>query len=178
MTTTTKPRPYISDRHLWDTIASEAGAIAVWPQTSDRIYFDAAKSNHLPANLSEGDHGSTVVDIGHGVLVRASGSAYRQGARWVVEGQWFPSQYPTGRDLTKLQDERAREVFGELITEWARTHEGDIAQADDIDRNNGARHLEEQIARHEEAITILREQLHACEEGEPFTQFPDLPTKR
>jgi hypothetical protein len=59
----------------------------------------------------------------------------------------------------------------------AQTHAGDLAQADDIDRNNGARTLEEAIAKHEEALSILRAQLTACEEGEPFTQYPDLPTK-
>jgi hypothetical protein len=91
------PRPYRSDRHLWSVAESEAGAIAVWPQTSDRLYFDIAKASHLPANLPTSD--------------------------------------------------------------------------------NAARTLEENIARHEAALEILRANLAACDEGEPFTQFPELPTK-
>jgi hypothetical protein len=73
---------------------------------------------------------------------------------------------------------RAEALVCEMVNEWAATHEGDIAQADDIDRNNGARHLEGTIREHEDALAILRRELAACEGGEPFTQFPKLPTRR
>lgn len=175
--TKTKPRPYQSDRHLWATITTDAGAIAVWPQTADRIYFDIAKSSHLPANLPEGERGSHVLDIGRGVKVRASGSIHRTADGWKVRDAIYGAQYPSGRELTAQQDQRARALIEQMIGEWAQAHEGDIAQADDIDRNNCARTLEENIARHEEALSILRAELERCEEGEPFTQYPDLPTK-
>lgn len=176
-------RPYRSKDHLRATIAhpagAEHGAVAISPQEADRIVFDIAKHNHLPANLPDGDHGSRVLDIGGGVYVRASGSAHLQpDGSWKVTTRLHASQYPSGRDLTAKQDERARDLIGDMISDWAATHAGDIAQADDIDRNNAAHTLEETIATHEQALVILREQLAACDEGEPFTQFPDLPTKR
>jgi hypothetical protein len=175
----TKPRPYVSDRHLWATVSNERGAIAVWPQTANRIFFDIAKSSHLPANLPDGEHGSRVLDIGRGVHIRASGSVHRQpDGSWAVRDRLYGCQYPSGRELTAQQDRRARAIIGEILTAWAATHAGDIAQADDIDRNNGARHLEETIARHERALEILRANLAACEEGGPFELFPDLPTGR
>ena len=179
---TTKPRPYVSDRHLWSVAQTDAGAIAVWPQTADRLFFDIAKSSHLPANLPNGEHGSRVLDIGGGVSIRASGSVYLQpDGSWKIDPMRAPLygvQYPSGRELTAKQDKRARELIGAMLTDWASTHAADIAQADAIDRNNSARTLEENIARHENALVILRAQLAACEEGEPFTQYPDLPTKR
>ena len=61
---------------------------------------------------------------------------------------------------------------------WIATHEGDIAQADDIDRNNAARTLEEAIARHVEALKVLRRNLRRCENGQTFETYPDLPTQR
>jgi hypothetical protein len=89
------PRPYRSDRHLWSVAESEAGAIAVWPQTSDRLYFDIAKASHLPANLPTSDNGSRVLDIGRGVSIRASGSVYRQpDGSWQVRDALYGSQYP------------------------------------------------------------------------------------
>jgi hypothetical protein len=144
MTTTTKPRPYMSKDHLRDVITTEAGSIAVSPQEADRIVFDIAQSNHLPANLPESRNGSSVLDIGRGVKIRASGHAklvgtYQGDDQWAVDGMLYGSQYPTGRELTAKQQERARALIGEMITTWARAHAGDIAQADDIDRNNGAR---------------------------------------
>lgn len=178
------PRPWISDRHLYGVATSEAGSIAVHPLRADSIYFDAASSNSLPANLPEGERGSTVLDIGRGVKIRASGNAKRVGdlARvghhWEVSGSLHGSQYPSRRELTKAQTERARELIAEMITAWAATHEGDIAQADDIDRNNAAHVLEQEIQRHEQALAILREQLDACQEGNEFTRYPDIPTKR
>lgn len=176
------PRPYMSDRHLWSTASSDAGTIAVWPQTADRIYFDAAKSSHMPANLPDGEHGSSVLDIGHGVQVRASGNVIRNRAsrpgavdQWTVQ-HFSACQYPSGRDLTPAQGNRAVALIGTMLTTWALHHEGDIAQADDIDRNNAARSLEEKIETHQAALKILRRELRACENGRDFTQYPDLPT--
>jgi hypothetical protein len=68
-------------------------------------------------------------------------------------------------------------VIERMIGEWASTHEGDIAQADDIERNNAARTLEEAIATHQEALKILRANLKRCEAGKDYSQYPDLPTK-
>lgn len=175
------PRPYKSADHLRGLATGNAGAIMVRPLRATNVYFDAARSNHVPANRPEGEHGSTVLDIGRGVQVRASGNAQLAGT-YAGADQWAvthlnASQYPSGRELTAAQEDRARAIIGELITTWAKTHAGDIAQADDIDRNNAAQGLEEQIAKHEQALDILRGQLAACEEGEPFTEYPDPPTK-
>ena len=178
MSKITKPRPWISDRHLRGLATGDAGAIMVMPLRAGEIYFDAASANSLPANLPEGDHGSTVLDIGGGVQVRASGNARLIDGEWTITRELYGNQYPTRRDLTRLQDQRARKVILALITEWARTHEGDLAQADDIDRNNAAHTLETTIARHEEALAILRAELTACEEGEEFSRYPKLPTDK
>jgi hypothetical protein len=182
-TKTTRPRDYRSDRHLATVLqAPNGGVIALRPLRADNIYFDIAKADSMPANERTTRNGSEVLNIGGGVEIRASGNAklvgtYQGDDQWAVEGTLYASQYPSGRELTRKQADRARALIGELITTWARAHAGDIAQADDIDRNNGARTLEEAIARHEEALRILRAQLSACEEGEPFTQYPDLPTR-
>jgi hypothetical protein len=82
--------------------------------------------------------------------------------------------------MTAMSAYHARGIECEacIVRHAQSTHAGDIAQADDIDRNNGARRLEETIRRHEEALSILRRELTACEEGEPFTHYPDLPTDR
>jgi hypothetical protein len=173
----TSPRPYRCSDHLRSTITTDGGAIAVRPIRTDLIYFDIAQSSHLPANLPDGERGSRVLDIGKGVQIRASGHAVPNGDGWTIRADTFhASQYPTGRDLTAAQTERARSIIGEIVGDWASRHAGDIAQAEDIARNNGARSLEEKIARHEEALKILRKQLRACDNGRPFSQYPDLPT--
>jgi ATP-dependent Clp protease ATP-binding subunit ClpA len=175
---TMHPRPYLSKDHLATRLESERGKIWLTPQEADRIYFDIASANSMPANQPISTYnGSTVLDIGGGVLIRASGSVFRMPEGWVVDSSWWPKQYPSCRELTPRQDQRARTVVSELIGGWAATHEGDIQQADDIERNNAARRLEEQIIKHEAALTRLRNELRACENGLTYTQFPDLPTK-
>lgn len=170
-------RPYRSNDHLWSTAGvNGAGVVAVLPLRADDIHFDAAWSNSYPVDGDEGEHGSTVLNIGRSVEVRATGNAY------LLDGAWTLSHLSDSRrgsraDLTPTMRERLRSLLAEAISAWALTHEGDIAQADDIYRNNGARTIEENIARHEAALSILRAELSACEEGEPFTQYPDLPTK-
>jgi hypothetical protein len=150
--------------------------IGLQPLRADDIHYDIAWSNFFPAE--QGQHGTAPLDIGRGVQVRAIGNV-KLGADGVWRVQHFNAQqHPSGRELTIAQSNRAVALIGELIGAWAATHAGDIAQADDIDRNNGARRLEETIRRHEEALSILRRELTACEEGEPFTQYPDLPTDR
>jgi hypothetical protein len=181
------PRPYRSNDHLRDVIATEVGAITVQPLRADDLHFDIAWSNSQPANSPVGQHGSRVLDIGRGVSIRAIGNVGLVGAIdgvpvdnvWKVKPSAFnASQYPSGRELTPAQDKRARELIAAMLTHWAVHHAGDIAQADDIDRNNAARTLEEYIERHEDALTILRRNLAACDEGEPFSRYPDLPTDR
>lgn len=170
-------RPYRSKDHLQAVIASEHGAIWISPQTADRIYFDIAKANHLPENRPDSRNGSTVLNIGRGVSVRASGSIYRREGQWVTDLRDYDvTQYPSGREATAKQHERACELIEELIGEWAKTHEGDIAQADDIERNNAARTLEEAIEQHERALRILKGHLARCESGEAFETYPTLPT--
>jgi hypothetical protein len=179
--TLTKPRPWRSHNHLATVLeADDGGAIWIQPLRAGDIYFDVAKSNHLPANLPHSDYnGSHVLNIGRDVEIRASGNARLVSGAWTVETRYFyANQYPSGRELTAKQSERARALIAEIIGAWAATHAGDIAQADDIDRNNAAHTLEGNIARHEQAIAVLRENLTACEGGEPFTQYPDLPTNR
>ena len=70
-------RPYRDNRHLWSVIDTEAGAIALWPLRADSLAFDIARANHLPRNLPDGEHGSRVLDIGHGVSIRATGNVQR-----------------------------------------------------------------------------------------------------
>lgn len=174
MTTQTTARPYRSYNHLRDTIHGKAGAISVQPLRADDIHFDAAWSNYYPAG--EGQHGSTPLDIGRGVQVRAIGNVKLGENGWQVTH--LNCSRTDDREVSGSMTERARDIIESLVSAWADVHEGDIAQADDIDRNNGARTIEENIARHEEALAILRAELRQCEEGEPFTQYPDLPTKR
>ncbi len=173
---TDTPRPYINGLHLWTTITTDAGSLAVLPVTADRLIFDAAMSNHLPALRDTGDHGSTVLDIGKGHRVRVSGYAELAGACWELAE--LRVSRDSGGDATNNMHARAEALVFEMLQDWAKTHEGDIAQADDIDRNNAARNLEEKIGEHQTALEILRRELRACEEGEPFSQYPDLPTKR
>lgn len=171
-------RPYRDDKHLWSTIETEAGAIAVHPIRADRIMFDIAKTNHAPAHRPDGQHGSRVLSIGNGVEIRAGGFVTRTADGWTVERELFDAiQYPSGRELTTAQDERARELITSMVLGWIATHEGDIAQAEDIYRNNAALALEENVAKHVEALRILRRNLRACENGRTYTQYPDLPTK-
>lgn len=170
-------RPYRSNDHLATVITSDAGSIWLCPQEADRIYFDIAKASHLPANLPDSRNGSRVLDIGRGVQIRASGSVYLDGDTWTIRDSIYPEQYPSGRALTAQQTQRAREVIAGMIGEWAKTHEGDIAQADDIYRNNGAGTLEEKIETHKAALKILCRELRACENGRDFTQYPKLPTE-
>ena len=172
---TAKTRPYMSNQHLWSTVTTDAGTLAVLPCAAGRLIFDAAHASHIPAYADTGEHGSTVLNIGRGARVRVSGHAEKAGLCWEI-GSLYVSR-DTGGDVTRAMHARAEALVFEMINEWAQTHAVDIAQADDIDRNNGARTLEEAIREHEIALEILRAQLSACEEGEPFTQYPDLPTK-
>lgn len=169
-------RPYRSNDHLWSTVKTDAGVLAVHPTSARTLHFDAAKANHIPAYRDEGEHGSTVLDIGRGARVRVSGHAEKVGACWEIVRVYVSRD--TGGDATRAMEARAEALVFEMVNEWAQSHEGDIAQADDIDRNNAARTLEENIVRHEHALSVLREQLRACEEGEPFLQYPELATKR
>jgi hypothetical protein len=169
---TTTPRPWRSYDHLRDLIERDFGAFTVQPLRAGDVHFDAGWSNG-------GQHGSTALDIGRGVTMRATGNARLIDGRWTIDPRRANfSRDDSRNDPTALQIARTVDLLTEQISEWASTHAGDIAQADDIDRNNGAHRLEETIARHEAALTILREQLRACEEGEPFTMYPDLPTGR
>lgn len=185
MTTPIEPRPWRSNDHLRSVALCDAGRIAVTPQSADRITFDAAWSNSFPANREEGEHGSTILDIGRGVTIRATGCARRTmstdgvpGERWTVDPSAFSTQHRSRGPLTLLQNKRAAEIISDALTAWAQDHPADIAQADDIDRNNGAHRLEETIARHQAALKILRRELRACENGRDFTMYPDLPTAR
>lgn len=170
------PRPYISGQHLWTTITTDAGTLAVLPTSGRTLHFDAACTNHIPAYAPTGEHGSTILDIGRGIKVRVSGNAEKVG------GAWELSHLSVSRDIgggvTANMEARAEALVHAMIWLWTSTHEGDIAQADDIARNNAARTLEEKIAKHESALLILRENLRACDEGEPYSQYPDLPTDR
>ncbi len=168
-------RPYRSGQHLWSTVKTDAGTLAVLPCAADRLIFDAAKSNHVPAYRDTGDHGSTVLDIGRGARVRVSGHAELVGACWEI-GTLYVSRREGG-DATANMHARAEALVFEMLQEWAKTRAGDIAQADDIDRNNGAHRLEEKIGDHVAALRILRRELRACESGtRAFTAYPDLPT--
>lgn len=174
----TTARPWRSQAHLETTITGEAGAIHITPLRADEMHFDIAWSNSQPANEPSARNGSHVLDIGRGVQVRAIGNVRRDSdGQWVVS-HLTASQHPTGRDLSRQMAVRARGVITQMIGDWAATHEGDLAQADDVDRNNAAHTLERQIGEHEAALELLREQLRACEEGESFTQYPKLPTDR
>ena len=163
-------RPWLENRHLRDLISSEAGALSVLPLRTDDIAYDAGWAGELYAP------GATALDIGRGVKVRATGNVILRDGVWRV--QHFNASRMDGRELTPNQGNRAVELINRLISEWAATHAGDIAQADDIDRNNGAHRLEQTIRKHEEALMTLHANLSACENGLPFSVYPDLPTDR
>jgi hypothetical protein len=180
MTKTENIRPYRGSDHLWSLAETSAGKVAIWPLRVGEVYFDAAKANHLPANLPEGLRGSTVLTIG-AMRFRASGNAKCDGSgNWHVSREYVSlSQYPSGRALTDRQTDRACTLLESMVTDWATTHAAELVEADDIDRNNSARKLEEDIDKYECALEILRAELAACESGSlPFTQYPELPTKR
>jgi len=174
-------RPYRSNDHLHDVIDTGKGRIEVRPQSADRMTFDVASANSQPANLPESRYnGSSVLDIGHGTEVRLSGYLKLTDDGWQIPEPWrtlHGSVYPSGRELTAPMRVRATTAVEAAVNEWAKTHAGDIAQADDIERNNGARTLEEEIAKHQAAMKILRTELRKCENGKPYRQYPDLPTK-
>ena len=177
------PRTWKNNTHLHSLVSHPTspahGRILIQPQDADRIVIECAMSNHLPANLPQGARDDTyVLDIGRGVQVRIHAAMHRKGDVWDCEPRPHATQYPSGRDLTPPQTERLRALLSNMVTYWALGHAGDIAQADDIARHNAASVLEEQIAKHEEALRILRANLTACDEGEPFETYPDLPTKR
>ena len=174
----TKPRPYMDYRHLGSLATGDAGSIWMQPTNGHHVYFDAAMSNHLPANLPTGDHGSTVLDIGQGVRVRASGHVSLVDGEWSIDPVYFSANVYGGGSLTDARLKRARELCLSMARDWIAAHADELRTAEDIDRNNGARTLEETIARHADAMRILRRELRACETGRPFTQYPDLPTKR
>ncbi len=172
------PRPYRSNDHLWSTVTTDAGTLAVHPIESHRLYFDAAKANHRPMLATTGEHGSTVLDIGGAETVRyvrVSGNAELVGACWEIT-HLSVSREQSG-DATRAQHAKAEALVFDILQKWAGAHAGDIAQADDIYRNNGARALEEKIEQHERALAILRDELDCCEDGESrWTQYPELPT--
>lgn len=165
------PRPYISGQHLWTTITTDAGTLAVLPTSGRTLHFDAAHASHLPYLKPTGEHGSTILDIGRGIKVRVSGNAEKVG------GAWELSHLSVSRDIgggvTANMQARAEALAYDMIQAWAATHEGDIAQADDIARNNAARTLETSIAAHERGLLALRANLAACEAGEPYTEYPE-----
>ena len=174
-------RPYRSNDHLADVVDTGKGRIEVRPQSADRITFDVAKANSMPANLPESSYnGSSVLDIGHGIEVRLSGYLTLTDDGWKVPEPWrtlYGSVYPSGRELTGPMRERATTAIEAAVNDWAATHAGDIAQADDIERSNGARTLEEAIAKHQTALKILRAELRKCEAGKAYRLYPELPTK-
>lgn len=170
-------RDYISN-DLWSAITSDIGAIAVHPLRTDTINVDAAKSNHKPAMRSEGEHGSTVLDIGHGVRVRAHCTVRRTPDGWKCDPTYSYVSREQGGDATLAQRDRALTLISSMVDAWAREHEDVIAEADRIDRNNNARKLEEDIAEHVAALKILRKHLRRCERGHAYETYPDLSTTR
>jgi len=167
---------YMDNKHLWSTVTTDAGSLAVLPTSATTLYFDAAKSNHIPRYAHDGEHGSTVLDIGRGIGARVSGHAELVGACWEI-GTLYTSR-DSGGDVTRAQHARAEALVFEMLNEWSQSRAGDVAQADDISRNNAAQRLEEKILEHEHALAILRENLAACADGETYDGYPDLPTGR
>lgn len=166
-------RDYISN-DLWSTVTSDAGVIAVHPLRVNTIHVDAAKSNHSPAMRREGEHGSTVLDIG--VRVRASCAVRRTPDGWKCDPTYSDVSREQGGEATWVQRDRALTLVSSMVDAWARENEDLIAQADRIDRNNNARALEESIAEHVEALKILRKNLRACDRGAEYETYPKLPT--
>ncbi len=174
----TQSRAWMDYKHLGSLATSDAGSIWMQPTCDHHIYFDAAKSNHLPANLPDGDYGSTVLNIGGFVLVRASGHVTRDDENgWTIDPQYFSVTAYRGGSVTPPRERRARELCLSMALGWISGHADELAEAEVIARNNAAHTLEENIARHAEALKILRRELRACESGRPFTQYPGLPTK-
>jgi hypothetical protein len=157
---------------------SDAGSIWMQPTKATHIHFDAAKASHIPAYAPTGEHGSTIIDVGRGASVRISGHAHLVGAQWTVDPRYFYVDGDKGGDATPRQKARALEIATAMVNAWALAHPDALAEAERCDRNNGARSLEEDIARHSAALKILRRELRACDNGRAWTQYPDLPTKR
>jgi hypothetical protein len=171
-------RDWAPDRHLETVIEGEAGRIWAKPIREDDIFFDIAKSNHLPANLPDSDNGSCVLDIGQGVKIRASGHVELRAEGWrVVEAYTFIDAYEGG-NVTPLRRARAIEIIRQMVEAWACSHPDQLAEAERIYRNNAAHRLERALERVAEDERTLREQLAACESGEAFTQYPKLNSDR
>lgn len=175
----TVPRSYLSDGFSsgagWHVVESSAGRIAVHPIKASSVYFDAARSNHKPAMRNEGEHGSTVIEIGRGIVARLSGNVERTADGWTCTH--LSASHAHGGDLTRAQEDRARELVATMIVEWIADHETELQRADEIYRNNAARTIEENMARHEDALRILRRNRRACDAGKAYETYPDLPTK-
>jgi len=178
MPTIITPREYQDYRHTAGLATSDVGSIWMQPTKATHIYFDAAKSNYLPALKQTGEHGSTVLDIGRGVMVRVSGHAHLVDGVWTIDPGYFYVDRDTGGDVTHEQKRRALAVVEPMIQRWADDHPSSLVVAEHCDRNNGARTLEENISRHVAALKVLRRELRACDGGRAWSQYPDLPTSR
>jgi hypothetical protein len=153
------------------------GSINLTANRADSVYVDVAWSNSMPANLPESPNGSTVLDIGRGVKVRASVNLARDGQGWKVS-HLSANQYPSRRDLTRPQQERLTALLVDMVGEWARDNAEAFDAAERRDRETAADTLRKNIQRHEQALAILRAELNMCEAGGTFNRYPDLPTDR
>lgn len=171
----TDPRPYLSAKHLETLIPVGDGIARIYPLEADRIRVDMAHESHRPSMARTTPNGSSAMTV-DGLLARASALLVRVGGDWELSG--YESVTIDGSTATPRRVAIVTDELRQAVAEWARTHEADIAQADDIRRNNAARTLEESIREHEQALAILHAQLRQCEEGEPYTEYPSLPTVR
>lgn len=169
-------RSYINSHHLWTTVTTDAGSLAVHPTRADYLIFDAAKASHIPAYADAGEHGSTVLDIGRGVRVRVSGHAEKVGSCWEIASLYVLRD--SGGDVSREMHARAEALVFDMLNMWGPTHEGDIVQADDIARNNDAMRLENLISEHATALKILHRELRRCDSGASYAAYPTIPTDR
>jgi hypothetical protein len=181
MSTTKTARPYLANRHLWAAVTTDAGTFGILPLRTGKVMIQARwGSEYDLARAVTGDAKGTVttpIDIGRGVAVTFHGFIERGPDGWQVDSRYTSMHQDNGGEVTRLQRERAEAVILAAALPWIESHAGDIAQANDIDRNNGAHRLEEQIIEHQKALAILRAELRKCENGKNYTMYPELPTK-
>lgn len=97
---------------------------------------------------------------------------------WKVNKPYFGGLTGLGGTVTRRREGIFYAEIERVVSDWASANADVLAEADKAWRNNDAFHLERQIADHQTALEILFEHLLACERGNDYDVYPDIPTKR
>lgn len=172
-TTTTKPRPYIS-RDASFIVETAAGRIEIKPLERDRVMIDSAHSNSVPWHDERHETKGLTIN---GVVYSATGFVWLRGGEWTCEpppkhvGDISISRRGQMIDGTPSAYRKAREIVTQAVSEWAKDHADDLAEADRIWRNNEARGAEKQLTLAERHVAELREIIAANDRGETRSQY-------